>query len=96
MLEEDHCFRNQIINLCELRKKDVCNLKLNYQSGSIETIRRMVDLNMGCKILPELTVSMLNEEQKKKLNRFEKPIPVREIELVTYRHFTKVKLIQVL
>lgn len=96
LLEEGHCFRNQIINLCELRKKDVSNLKLDYQSGSIETIRRMVDLNMGCTILPELTMLMLNEEQKKKINHFEKPTPVREIGLVTYRHFTKVKLIQAL
>lgn len=96
LLEEGHCFRTQIINLCELRKKDFTSLKLNYQSGSIETIRKMVDLNMGCTILPELTLSMLTLEQKKKLSRFEKPSPVREIGLVTHRHFIKEKLIKVL
>ncbi|UWY28028.1 LysR substrate-binding domain-containing protein [Flavobacterium sp. TR2] len=96
LLEEGHCFRNQVFNLCELRKKDFTSLKLNYQSGSIETIRKMVDLNMGCTILPELTLSMLTTEQKQKLSRFEKPSPVREIGLVTHRHFIKEKLIKVL
>lgn len=96
LLEEGHCLRNQIINLCELRIKDTNSLKLNYQSGSIETLKRMVDLHMGCTILPELTTTTLNEEQKQKLNRFEEPRPVREIGLVTYRHFVKTKIIQAL
>ncbi|WP_409416685.1 LysR substrate-binding domain-containing protein [Flavobacterium sp. PS2] len=96
LLEEGHCLRNQIVNLCELRTKGASDLKIDYQSGSIETLKQMVDLNMGTTILPELTVLALNKEQKNKISRFVSPYPVREIGLVYYNHFVKKRLIEAL
>lgn len=96
LLEEGHCLRNQVVNLCELRIKETSTLKLDYQSGSIETLKQMVDLNMGSTILPELSVLTLTENQKAKISVFASPFPVREIGLVYYRHFTKKSLIEAL
>jgi len=96
LLEEGHCLRNQVINLCELRVKDNSALKLDYQSGSIETLKQMVDLNMGTTILPGLSVLTLTENQKSKISTFVSPFPVREIGLVYYRHFTKKSMIDAL
>jgi len=52
LLEEGHCFRSQILNLCELRKYS--NLHFRYETGNIETLKRMVDKSDGITILPEL------------------------------------------
>ncbi|MEJ0029836.1 MAG: LysR family transcriptional regulator [Bacteroidota bacterium] len=38
LLEEGHCFRNQVFNLCELKKKDVESDRLHYQAGSFGDI----------------------------------------------------------
>jgi LysR family hydrogen peroxide-inducible transcriptional activator len=96
LLEEGHCLRNQVINLCELRVKDNSALKLDYESGSIETLKQLVDLKMGSTILPGLSVLTLSEDQKSKLSTFEAPFPVREIGLVYYHHFTKKSMINAL
>ncbi|OXA95869.1 hydrogen peroxide-inducible genes activator [Flavobacterium oncorhynchi] len=96
LLEEGHCLRNQVINLCELRVKETSTLKLDYQSGSIETLKQMVDLNMGTTILPGLSTLSLNENQKTKVSTFVSPFPVREIGLVYYHHYTKKNIIDAL
>src|SRR5882757_8565874 len=41
LLEEGHCFRSQIVNLCELRKASRDASHFDYEAGSIETLRRM-------------------------------------------------------
>lgn len=96
LIEEGHCLRNQVVNICQLRVKEDANMKLEYQSGSIETLKQMVDLNMGSTILPGLSVLTLNDAQKSKLSTFVSPFPVREIGLVYYRHFTKKRTIEAL
>ncbi|MDR7209389.1 LysR substrate-binding domain-containing protein [Flavobacterium piscis] len=96
LLEEGHCLRDQVLNLCELRVKDSKDLRIEYQSGSIETLKQMVDLNLGSTILPELSLLTLNDKQKKKLNNFSAPYPVREIGLVCYSNYVKKNLIKAL
>lgn len=97
LLEEGHCFRSQIINLCELRKKnkDGGNL-FEYEAGSLETLRRMVDIGDGITILPELATFDLNKSQKNHLRPFVEPSPVREVSIVTHRDFVKKKLVSAL
>ncbi|MFW0739859.1 LysR substrate-binding domain-containing protein [Flavobacterium sp. T12S277] len=96
LLEEGHCLRDQILNLCELRVKDSKDLRIEYQSGSIETLKLMVDLNLGSTILPELSLLTLDAKQKEKLNSFSAPSPVREIGLVCYSNYVKKNLIKAL
>ncbi len=45
---------SQIMNLCELQKAGKAGSYFEYEAGSIETLRRMVELNDGITILPEL------------------------------------------
>ncbi len=96
LLEEGHCLREQVLNLCELKKKETQLQNLDYQAGSIETLRKMVDMNNGITILPELAMGDLNASQKKKVRYFKPPAPVREISIVTYRYFVKYNLIELL
>ncbi|MFD1604442.1 hydrogen peroxide-inducible genes activator [Flavobacterium artemisiae] len=96
LLEEGHCLRDQVLNLCELRIKSPTDLRIEYQSGSIETLRQMADLNLGSTILPELSLLNLNEKQADKLSSFAAPSPVREIGLVRSSHFIKSNIIEAL
>src|SRR5690606_39204557 len=67
LLEEGHCFRSQVLNLCELRKQSDLNFK--YETGNIETLKRMVDRSNGLTILPELAIMEFTAAQMKRVKR---------------------------
>jgi len=94
LLEEGHCFRSQVLNLCELRKSSDFHFK--YETGNIETLKRMVDKSDGITILPELAVMEFSKSQLKLAKRLKEPSPAREISLVTHRNHIKTKLIKTL
>lgn len=94
LLEEGHCFRSQVLNLCEMRKS--ADLHFKYATGNIETLKRMVDKSDGLTILPELAVMEFNKNQMKLVKRLKDPAPAREVSLVTHRDHIKTKLIQTL
>lgn len=94
LLEEGHCFRSQILNLCELRKSG--DLHFKYETGNIESLRRMVDKSHGITILPELAVKEFSKPQLKLVKRLKEPSPAREVSLVTHRDHIKTKLIRTL
>lgn len=96
LLEEGHCFRSQIVNLCELRRRTKGGSHFEYEAGSIETLRRMVDLNDGITIMPELATLEMTTKQQRHLRHFKSPAPMREVSMVVHRHFVKKKLIEAL
>lgn len=95
LLEEGHCFRSQIMNLCELQKAGKQGSYFEYEAGSIETLRRMVELNDGITILPELATMDLRPSQLQLLRQFKSPSPMREVSLVVHRDFVKKKLVEI-
>ncbi|MFM9908771.1 MAG: LysR substrate-binding domain-containing protein [Chitinophagaceae bacterium] len=96
LMEEGHCFRSQIVNLCELRKASETGSHFDYEAGSIETLRRMVELNDGITILPELTTLDLSAKQMQLIRQFKKPAPMREVSVVVHRDFVKKRLVEAL
>ncbi len=96
LLEEGHCLRTQVINLCELKKREKAVHQFDFETGSIETLKKFVDTYQGVTILPELALKDLKPEQRDNIRFFKSPAPVREISLVTYRHFVKKRLVEVL
>ncbi len=96
LLEEGHCFRSQIVNLCELRKASFHGSHFEYEAGSVETLKRMVELNDGITILPELATLNLTARQAGMVRHFKKPVPVREVSLVIHRDVVKKKLVDAL
>lgn len=92
LLEEGHCFRSQVLNLCELKRSSDFHFK--YETGNIETLKRLVDKSDGITILPELAVMEFNTSQMKLVKRLKEPRPAREVSLVTHRNHIKTKLIK--
>ncbi len=94
LLEEGHCFRSQVLNLCELQKLN--DLHFKYETGNIETLKRMVDNSDGITILPELAVKEFSKSQLKLVKRLQAPSPAREVSLVTHRDHIKTRHIKIL
>lgn len=95
LLEEGHCLRNQVLDLCELKKKESDTFQLDYEAGSIETLKKLVRINDGITIIPELALLDMAETEMEQIRFFKPPVPVREISMVTYRHFIKERLVAV-
>ncbi|CAN5203823.1 hydrogen peroxide-inducible genes activator [soil metagenome] len=96
LLEEGHCLRNQVLDLCELKKKDFESDRLHYETGSIETLKNLVDHHQGITILPHLATLDLSKRQKEKIREFAHPKPVREISLVVNKNFHRTTLLDAL
>ena len=77
LMNEDHCMRAQVLNICRSTKNNRMP-SLAYNTGSIETLIRMVDINRGVTLLPELALQDLSSKQLNKVRYFRSPEPVRE------------------
>jgi LysR family hydrogen peroxide-inducible transcriptional activator len=96
LLEEGHCLRSQVMNLCALQKNASIEKHLDYAAGSIETLKALVDKSGGITLLPELSTFDMSASKKNMLRYFKPPTPVREISLVTLKTFAKTRLIEVI
>jgi LysR family hydrogen peroxide-inducible transcriptional activator len=94
ILNEGHCLRNQVLNLCTGNKGNSKNKQFQYHTGSLETLKKMVEINSGITILPELSIFDFNDEQMERVRYFKKPDPVREISMVIHRVDLKKQLIE--
>jgi LysR family hydrogen peroxide-inducible transcriptional activator len=60
-----------------------------YEAGSIETLVKIVDINGGYTVIPELHVESLTEEQKKNLRNIVQPEATREISIVIRNDYVR-------
>ncbi|RNI29898.1 hydrogen peroxide-inducible genes activator [Rufibacter immobilis] len=95
LLNDGHCFRSQVLQLCN-RAKDTRNVHLDYESGSLETLKRIVETQSGMTLLPELSVQELPADKTAMVRPFAEPQPLREVSLVVHRSFLKRKTIEAL
>ncbi len=96
LLEEGHCLTNQIINLCGLKELEKDHHQLDFHTGSLETLKQMVELYRGITVLPRLAVDILTPLQKQNVFEFQSPAPFRDIGIITYRHVMKENLLHAL
>jgi LysR family transcriptional regulator, hydrogen peroxide-inducible genes activator len=96
LLEEGHCMRSQIMNLCELRSRVQADNNFQYEAGSIETLKKMVEMQNGITILPELALQDLSPQQLEMVRHFKPPVPVREVSLVAHRSLVKKRILDAL
>ncbi|GAA4313198.1 hydrogen peroxide-inducible genes activator [Nibribacter koreensis] len=95
LMNEGHCFRSQVLQICN-RTKAPRNVHLDYESGSLETLKRIVETQSGMTLLPELSVMDLPEDKKLLVRPFSDPAPLREVSLVVHKSFLKKRMIEAL
>ena len=87
LLDEGHCFRDQLMRFCQMEKVKV--RQAAYRLGSLETFMRMVESGNGITFIPELATLQLSKEQKELVRPFAIPKPTREIVFVTRKDFIR-------
>jgi len=93
VLEEGHCFGDQVLDLCALSRS---SHSLHYVSGSIDTLKRLVEAQGGITVLPELALRSLSKRELKRTRPFAPPTPKRAISLVTRKDFARRQVTEVL
>jgi LysR family transcriptional regulator, hydrogen peroxide-inducible genes activator len=96
LLQDGHCFRDGIINLCKNNNLQTDNNKFKIESGSFETLLKLSDEGLGITLLPYLHTLNLNEKDKLKLKHFEEPKPAREISLIYPKNELKIQIVEAL
>ncbi len=92
LLQEGHCFRDQVEKLCgNLREH---NHHVQFLSGSLETLKKIVDQHFGYTLLPELAVLDLPPAQQKNVRPFKNINPLREVCLTYHQRFSRETLIR--
>ena len=94
LLDEGHCFRDQMVRFCQMKSSQTSQLA--YNLGSMETFMRMVESGKGITFIPELAVMQLSREQKELVRPFAIPVPTRQLLLITNRNFIRQTLLDVL
>ena len=94
LLDEGHCFRDQLMRFCQMEK-----VKLHqaaYRLGSLETFMRMVEGGNGVTFIPELATLQLCDAQKELLRPFAIPKPTREIVWITRKDFVRHSIAEII
>ena len=92
ILEDGHCFRQGVLNLCKTKKEqELDNFQL--ESGSIEMLVKLVNEGMGMTLLPYLNTLDLKSDQKNNLRFFVNPSPAREVSIIYNKNELKIQII---
>jgi len=95
LLEDGHCFRDGVINLCKsIKNSDEDNFQL--ESGSIEMLVKLSNEGLGMTLLPYLHTLDIKEKEKNNLHNFNEPCPAREVSIIYHKSELKLQIIEAL
>lgn len=95
LLQDGHCFRDGILNLCRNNARNEIN-HFQIESGSFETLIKLANEGLGTTLLPYLHTLDLKETDKNKLRHFIEPKPAREVSLIYPKSELKIHIIDAL
>ncbi|SMF22505.1 hydrogen peroxide-inducible genes activator [Pseudobacteriovorax antillogorgiicola] len=94
LLEDGHCFKNQVSNFCSLEEKAGVYSNIIFEGGNLETLRYLVKESKGYTLVPYLFAENLPQEEKTSMVRpFCEPIPSREVSIVFSRDQWKTDIV---
>jgi len=91
LLEDGHCFRDGIINLCSSSKNNTLK-KFQLESGSFETLTKLANEGLGMTLLPYLHSKQLLKCDVINLKHFTDPKPAREVSLLYHKSELKIQI----
>lgn len=86
--------RDQIIQLCGLKKHKFLPVNLSVESNTFDTLLNLVDTFQGMTLLPALYVSQLKEERRQHLLELTDGSLSREVSICYYRPYAKWNIIR--
>ena len=95
LLSKGHCFRSQVLNLCSYQRSAQSELPFEYESGSLETLKKFVEKEGGFTLLPELAIDDSGKHTDTRIKQFD-VTPLREVSFAYTRNYSKKKLLELL
>jgi LysR family hydrogen peroxide-inducible transcriptional activator len=96
LLEDGHCFRDGVINICKSLKNNTAGESFQLESGSFETLIKLSDEGFGMTLLPYLNTMEISKKQKSHLRYFNDPSPAREVSLLYKKSELKMQIVNAL
>ena len=93
ILQDGHCFRNQVLNLCSI---DDLNKQYELKSGSFETLINLSNNGPWMTIIPYLHSNNLSSNNIQNIIPFVDPTPAREISMIYSKSQLKLPVINAL
>ena len=106
LLSEGHCFREQTVQLCGQRSSRgarastsksarACTVGAHFESGNLETLKRLVESGTGMTLLPLLAaLDLQTAAERRRVRQFSGPAPSRGVRLVRRRDHLKQHLVE--
>lgn len=95
LLEDGHCFRDGVINLCKSFKLQ-SDEAFQLESGSFEMLVKLSNEGLGMTLLPYLHTLDIKETEKVNLHYFNDPSPAREVSIIYHKSELKMQIIAAL
>lgn len=96
LLEDGHCFKDGILNLCKASRSTGENDHFLLESGSFETMVKLANEGLGMTLLPYLHTLDLKQTEQKNIRMFSEPNPAREVSLIYNKSELKMQIIEAL
>jgi len=94
LLNEGHCFRDQTIKLCKKTNDKLQHSNISFESGNLETLKRLVEQDYGITLMPQLAMQDHDTRcANGVIKEFMDPVPTRKIRLVYSREFLKQNIV---
>ena len=94
ILSAGNCMRDQIIELCQA-KRDMPS-HYSFESGSLDTLMRIVDCTSCLTIIPEMAVEYIPADHRDRLKMLAKGATSRKIAVAVRRTYVKSSIIKAL
>lgn len=94
LLSRGNCMRDQIIELCQARRSVPSHYY--FESGSLDTLMRIVDCTACLTIIPEMALEYIPAERRAQVKTLAKGATSRRIAIVVRRTYVKDSIISAL
>lgn len=94
LLSTGNCMRDQVLELCQARHNAPSHY--SFESGSIDTLMRIVDSTPTMTIIPQMALEFVPEGRRHQVKTLFKGASSRKISLTTRRTYVKQSLVNAL
>lgn len=94
LLSAGNCMRDQVLELCQARKGVPAHY--SFESGSLDTLMRIVDCTSCMTVIPEMAVEYIPKERRTQVKNLLKGASSRKISLAIRRTYVKKSIVDAL
>lgn len=94
LLSAGNCMRDQVLELCQARREVPAHY--SFESGSLDTLMRIVDCTSCMTVIPEMAVEYVPKERQPQVKSLLKGASSRKISLAIRRTYVKKSIVDAL